>query len=107
MDELVIVNIENKYTVFSGRELGAKFRKDLKIDEFDKTPKRLLLVFPEDTDSISSGFFLNLFSESIKLLGEEKFRQKYTLVVNDAMHKEIEKYISSALKPLCLERNIY
>lgn len=84
--------------VFSGKKRGIAVRKELKIDELDKSDYTIEVIVPKDTFSINASFFLGLFSKSIKFLGEESFRGKYIFDTTEEIRKNIDEGIRRALK---------
>jgi hypothetical protein len=63
--------------VYAGRERGARVRADALLDQFDKDGEEVTVKIPEDSFSVNSSFFLGMFGPSIRLLKEEKFRERY------------------------------
>lgn len=85
--------------VLSGRQNGKTLRNELKIDDLDKKISENIEIFvPEDIYSLNSSYFLGLFGPSVRKLGEEKFKQKYTFICDDIISRNIEDGISRALK---------
>ena len=63
--------------VFSGRERAKKIRKTINLDDIDRTGEQVEVRIPPDTYSVTSSFFLGLFGDSIRNLGEAEFRRRY------------------------------
>lgn len=84
--------------VFSGRSEGKIVRKKLKLDEIDQTKEKLIIVFPEDTISLNSSFFLGVFGSSIRSLGKDKFKEVYEFECSGFIHSSIEDGIKRATK---------
>lgn len=84
--------------VFSGRKEGDEARKKLALDFYDSNEEKMTIIIPAYTLSVNPAFFLSLFGISIRLLGEEKFKQKYIFECDDVIRKNIEEHIKSALK---------
>lgn len=63
--------------VFAGRHRGEEVRKTARLNDEDKAEDAVEVVIPMDTFSVNSSFFLGMFGDSIRALGEERFREKY------------------------------
>lgn len=79
--------------VFAGRSRGEAVRTAAKLDEEDRSAETVEVRIPEDTFSVNSSFFLGMFGESIRTLGEEKFKEKYHFV-----GKEISRVLEDGVK---------
>lgn len=84
--------------VFSGRPYGEKLRKELMLDEYDDLDEKVIVKIPEDTFSMNSSFFLGLFSNSIRKLGELEFREKYNFECSELIMEDVDEGIKRALK---------
>lgn len=73
----------NNSTVYTGRPQGEAARKELKLDEFDTGAGNVRFIIPKNTTTITPSFFLGLIFDSIKKLGIETYRKKYTFVFED------------------------
>lgn len=66
--------------VISGRPKGEARRAKEKLDTYDVIPDMgYRLVVPEKVFSVSSSFLLGLFGDSIRTLGEARFRERLTV----------------------------
>jgi len=64
--------------VYAGRPRGEYARKAEDLDRTDSMDNVSIVVrIPEDTLSVNSSFFLGLFGDSIKHLGEDRFRERF------------------------------
>lgn len=63
--------------VFSGRTRGQLVREKAQLDDLDRAEEQVTVKVPNDTISVNSSFFLGMFADSIRFLGEERFREKY------------------------------
>jgi hypothetical protein len=82
-----------KSTIFSGRPQGEQTRKELKLDDLDKkSDTKVLIQIPIGTTSINPSFYLGLFYESIKRLGN-KFDNKYEIVFEENEDTELRDII--------------
>ncbi len=84
--------------VYSGRERGKYWRKEFRLDALDHDDSIVDVVIPEDILSINLSFFLNLFGESVRYLGEEDFRRKYRFVCEPSLIPLIDQGIEQAMK---------
>ena len=84
--------------VFAGRERGKYWRVRFKIDELDTLPDRIEVIVPEDVISLNISFFLNLFGESIRKLGRDRFKEHYHFQNDPILTPVIEQGIEQALK---------
>ncbi len=84
--------------VFSGRSEGQTLREKLRLDEFDKSEEKVSLIFPDDTISVNSSYFLGAFGPSIRTLGEIEFRNKFEFRYPEHLKRNIEDGIKRALK---------
>jgi hypothetical protein len=63
--------------IFAGRDRGASVRDAAQIADFEKSKSDTLEVrVPDGTFAVTSSFFLALFGETIRRLGEEAFRAR-------------------------------
>lgn len=83
--------------VFSGRGRGKAVKEEAVLISLEREHDKILVLVPEDTFSISSSFFLGLFGDSIRRLGENGFRSKYTFVGPD-LTGVIEDSLRAALR---------
>lgn len=70
-------------SLFTGRPQGLEVRNILKLDQKDLDAEEYLVLIPRGTTSINPSFFLGLFFNSIKILGIERFNQKYKFQILD------------------------
>jgi hypothetical protein len=63
--------------VFAGRERGEKVRHAAQLTTLDQQDVSVSVFIPEDVFSVNSSFFLGMFGESVRKLGEEGFRAHY------------------------------
>lgn len=83
--------------VLSGRDEGYLARKQLDIDSLDKTGEQYNVIIPKDTWAFNSSFFLGLFGDSVRNLGEVGFKQKYKFNCNESLLDDIEEGIKTAI----------
>ena len=79
-----------KYKVLSGVDRGKEVRKELNLDGIDLQSEKVYFTIPEDVYSLNCSFFSGLFQESLKKLGEKRFREKYQFECTDIIRKNIE-----------------
>lgn len=83
--------------VFAGRDRGMDVRRKAGLDDVDKQERCVEVRIPDDTFSLTSSFFLGLFGDSVRMLGEELFRQRYTFV-GLAIREVLDDGIREALR---------
>jgi hypothetical protein len=66
--------------VFAGRDRGEAARAAAKLAEADAAGDTVEVRIPDDVFSINSSFFLGMFGNSIRGLGEAEFRKRYSFV---------------------------
>jgi hypothetical protein len=84
--------------VFAGRERGKYWRVQFGLDSLDSASQEIRVLIPEDVISLNISFFLNLFGESIRKLGREKFKEHYRFQSDPILLPVIEQGIDQALK---------
>ncbi|MDU0329399.1 hypothetical protein RW092_04180 [Paenibacillus sp. 3LSP] len=89
----------SKSRVFSGRDRGEIARAKLDLDHEDNLTEDIVtIVFPDDTISLNSSFFLGLFGKSVRKLGEQGFEKKYQFRCSESILKSVKDGIQRALK---------
>lgn len=89
--------LKNSSKVLSGRNDGYEARKRLEIDRLDGDNTSVTVSISTQVYSINPSFFLGLFGNSIKELGEIRFREKYKFTCSDAITIKIEQGIQRAV----------
>lgn len=84
--------------VLSGREAGKDLRRKLNLDSVDLSDEVVIVKVPDALYSINSSYFLGAFGVSVRALGEQQFRKRYTFQCSDIIRRNIEDGISRALK---------
>jgi hypothetical protein len=84
--------------VFSGRDRGITIRKKLDLSRIDLTPETVTIIVPKDVFSVNSSFFQGLFGDSVRALGEDRFKQKYDFDAAEVIKNSIARGIKDALK---------
>jgi len=90
--------LKSNSRILSGREEGKKARKKYNIDTLDNNQDEISIEIPSNTLALNSSFFLGMFDQSVLLLGEEKFKQKYKFKCESEIRESIEDGINRALK---------
>lgn len=67
----------NDVRVLAGRDRGEVVRQTAEVAKLDETPAPVEVRVPTDLFAVSSSFFLGLFADSIRRLGEAGFRAHY------------------------------
>lgn len=83
--------------VFAGRTRGANVRAKARLDELEADGDVIQVLVPEGTFSVNSSFFLGMFEQSIRRLGETEFRNRYKFMGAD-IDETIEDGIAEAQK---------
>ena len=95
LNELVLK--ENTH-VLSGRDFGNNMRYLLNLDYLDKTSRSYFIQIPDSIYCMTANFFIGMFYNSIKNLGEIDFRNKYKfLYKDDSINLNIEDGIQDCL----------
>ena len=87
---------KNESRMYSGRDFGLDVRDKITLDEKDNDNENYIVIFPDDTMSINSSFFGGLFAESLIVLGEKKFREKYCF--QNEFYKPIKKSLQNDIE---------
>jgi len=83
---------------YVGRPNGEAARDYFEIMELVKACDRIKIMFPDDTKTLTSSYFLGCFSQSIIEAGSlDKFRSKFDLDNPHKLDKIINKCIQTAL----------
>lgn len=83
--------------VFAGRERGQRVREAAQLDKLERKYATIEVHIPEDVYSVNSSFFLGMFGDSIRELGEAAFREKYRFT-GKSIDRVLEDGISEALR---------
>lgn len=83
--------------VLAGRERGRNVRAAARLDELDTQQEPITVLVAEDIFSVNSSFFLGMFAESIRKLGEPEFRKRYRFEGKD-ISRTVEDGIREALQ---------
>ena len=103
MDRIDLSKINGKkYKVLSGVELGEKARVEFNIDLLDKQKNEVEFFIPDDVYSVNSSFFSGLFQKSIKALGVNEFKNRYTFTCDDIIRMNIDNGIFNIVNTLDL-----
>ncbi len=83
--------------VYAGRDRGAAVRQKVKLGDLERANEVIVVSVPEDVFSVNSSFFLGMFGDSIRGLGEEQFRKRYRFSGAD-ISATVDYCIAEALK---------
>ncbi len=83
--------------ILSGRDVGEDARKRYHLDELDKQDEQIEVVIPDKIWTLGASYFLGCFGKSVRTLGEDKFRGKYTFKCNKIFLPNIEDGIYRAM----------
>jgi hypothetical protein len=84
--------------VFSGRDRGKVVRDQINFDELIKSTKKVEIRIPSDVYTVNTSFFLGLFGNIVRKLGELVFREKFIFVCEPSILDDINEGIDRALK---------
>lgn len=96
----VVLDLRNKgISSFVGRDNGEALRRSFKLDKVDSENQYPVeVIFPNDTTTITSSYFLGLFYQSIKLAGSKAaFYQRYKFNAPDHIKGDIDIAIEDGL----------
>ena len=96
----ILDGIPNSNNIFaiSGRDLGYKQRKSLRIDQLEEKFDNIEIYVPDNIVILSSSFFLGFLGESVRKCGSrEKFKEKFIFKTNGRLDNNIEDGITDAL----------
>lgn len=83
--------------VYAGRDRGIAVRERVRLSDLERSSDVIEVSVPEDIFSVNSSFFLGMFGDSIRALGEEQFRKRYRFTGAD-IDATIDYCIAEALK---------
>jgi hypothetical protein len=85
--------------LLSGRDSGVAARQRFNVAKLDRGIGEISVLIPDEVFSLNTSFFLGLFGESVRVLGEDGFRKRYRFVCDEDVHRPtIERGIEKALK---------
>jgi hypothetical protein len=70
--------------VLAGRERAEMIRASLELDKLDREGGVARVLVPDSIISVNSSFFLGLFGNSVRTLGESEFRRRYVFAGENA-----------------------
>src|SRR5437762_294074 len=68
----------SRSSVYTGRPQGELARNDLKLSQLDANTIQIRFVIPAGTTAITPSFFLGLLFDSIKKMGFDQYKVKYS-----------------------------
>lgn len=84
--------------VFSGRERGRVVREQIGFEEILNSSSKVEILIPDDIYTVNTSFFLGLFGNIVRRLGELEFRNKFIFKCTASILDDIEEGIDRALK---------
>ena len=105
-EEINLKKIIGDLLVLSGRPNGEIVRKKLNISQKDADEKKYNIVIPYEVRTINPSYFLGIFSESIKNLKLEKFKEKYQfyhwkIKLKIKFNKKLKKILKNSVDKVC------
>lgn len=70
---------QNKVSMLTGHPRGLEARKLYELDAADGGPEAVVIVAPEELDTITPSFVQGFLAASLKALGEAELRNKYDI----------------------------
>ena len=92
------IELSPQILVYTGRSRGRVDRKAFKVDLLDRSAGSVQIIVPNNIYSMTSSYFLEFLGDSIRYLGEEKFREKYQIIAPAHVTKKIDDWIARALR---------
>ena len=91
--------------VLSGTYAGYKTRQKIGLDKKDKDEFDYKFILPDSLMAFTASYFLGCFQESVKTLGVEKFKEKYSFECsNPSIMEHIEMGIKTSNEITLLDR---
>ena len=85
--------------LFVSRQKGIACRQKHDLDKLDHQINPIRIIFPKNTYTLSSGFFLGLFGKSIRQIGNRKrFLAHYIFTGPTHIISKINKFTHAALR---------
>jgi hypothetical protein len=89
--------------IYSGRNRGNTVRRSINLKIIEEAilkseDTKVIITIPKDTFSLNTSFFLGLFGDTVRALGEEKFRKCFEFVTKPSILNNINEGIERALK---------
>lgn len=81
----------------SGQERGVNARAYFHIDELDQQAQPVVVIVPDELDSLSPSFLQGMFSLSIRTMGADRFRQHYVFDASPAILFQVDRAIKNTL----------
>ncbi|MES3628848.1 MAG: hypothetical protein PPP56_01640 [Longimonas sp.] len=88
--------------VLSGRPRGKAVRESTCLDVIDDQEDNIVIRIPQDVYLVASSFFLGMLGPSIRKLGEEEFRKRFSFegTVNKAVLNDVIREARRRESPL-------
>jgi hypothetical protein len=80
---------DGKVHNLAGKERGISARSYFKLDQLEQEATTIDVIVPEYLDTVSTSYFLGLFSPSVKHMGIEGFKKKYKFIADDVLLTQI------------------
>lgn len=92
------IELSNEILVYTGRSRGRSDRARFDLSRFDESNEEVTVVVPDGIYTMTSSYFLELFGQSIRLLGRDGFLQKYRIQAPEHVRRKIDDWILRALR---------
>ena len=70
---------KQKVTMLTGQQRGVSARELYRLDELDQKPDKVVVVAPDDLDTITPSFVQGFLAASLSRLGANELRKKYDM----------------------------
>ena len=80
-----------------GRNFGKIDRNGMGLEKWEKEQDEIIIEIDDKYTTIGSSYWLAMFGQSVRDLGEEEFREIYTFKCKKAFKESIDKFIDLAL----------
>lgn len=85
--------------VYTGRDRGEAFRRQIKLSEREDEVDEVQVIVPDETYTISSSFFLGLLGPSVVRAGsKDAFYKRFKFRSPDFLKSVIDEYVGRALQ---------
>lgn len=88
--DLGLLTDAGKVHNLSGKERGEQARKKFGLDTVDESQEDVVVVVPDTVYSLSTSFFLGLFSPTVEAIGDDGFRRKYKFSATPLILQQVD-----------------
>ena len=92
------IELSPEILVYTGRGRGREDRKRFGLSKLDSTEGIVEVRVPQSVYTMTSSYFLELFGESIRMLGRHGFQAKYKIIAPDHVSRKVDDWMDRALR---------